>query len=546
MNKEKKIFISAAEPSGDLIGAKLIEDLQSISPDILIRVIAGENIEKLGFKSLFNIKETSIIGIIEVLPKIFKILKLINNAIKFLIEYQPDVIVTIDSPGLHNVLVKKIRKLIKKNPKLFNKNLKIIHYVAPSVWAWRKNRAKKLAQIYDALFVLFPFEPQYFEKHGLSTYFVSHMLFLNRNFFEDEESEVVDAADVEVEVVNKKNAVGKAGKNLDKNEIKIDEFICKNGENFFKKEAGICDNLGGVEILSDEKLYLETSKKIEKFYRRRIKNVKIYQDEVDICLLPGSRESEIRTLLPIFFQVLIKLRKNFQRINAYIPTINSRIELVEGYCDDFFGNKMRESLLYENDGKFLNKNNKNVKKIKKEDAFGNKFINYQNFDYCNLGCQDLNNSDFRNFCNDGCNQSDFDKFSLSITTGDKIRILKKCNIGLISSGTVTLEAAKCMLPSVVVYKISKITAFIVKLLVKIKCSCLINIINDKKIIPEFLQEDCNPDMIFDEIIKILRSCQLQIEQIDACRYVIEELRPRDDKIVAKILLNLLNTCDIDK
>ena len=166
---KKKLFIIAGEKSGDLLGSKILEKIDKSKFDI--EGIGGKLMEKTGFKSRFDMYELSVMGIFEVLPKIFKLIKRINETAKYIIKSRQDIVLTIDSPDFCFRVVKKVKKLDKDNI------IKKVHFIAPSVWAYRKNRAKKISKIYDRLFCILPFEPPYFEKYGLKTIFVGHPIF---------------------------------------------------------------------------------------------------------------------------------------------------------------------------------------------------------------------------------------------------------------------------------------------------------------------------------------------------------------------------------
>lgn len=161
-----KLYIIAGEPSGDYIGASLIKALRSLNPAIHINGIGGNLMKNQGVHSFFDIQNISVGGIIEVIPKIPTINKLINKTVNDILNENPDTVITIDSPGFSFRVAKRLRKNNCKS--------KLIHYVAPSVWAWRATRAKKIANIYDHLLTLFDFEPPFFEKEGLKTTFVGH------------------------------------------------------------------------------------------------------------------------------------------------------------------------------------------------------------------------------------------------------------------------------------------------------------------------------------------------------------------------------------
>ncbi len=166
---KKKLFIIAGEKSGDLLGSKILEKIDKSKFDI--EGIGGKLMEKTGFKSRFDMYELSVMGIFEVLPKIFKLIKRINETAKYIIKSRQDIVLTIDSPDFCFRVAKKVKKLDKDNI------IKKVHFIAPSVWAYRKNRAKKISKIYDRLFCILPFEPPYFEKYGLKTIFVGHPIF---------------------------------------------------------------------------------------------------------------------------------------------------------------------------------------------------------------------------------------------------------------------------------------------------------------------------------------------------------------------------------
>ena len=164
-NKKLKIFIIAGELSGDNLGEGLLYELKKItSNNIIIYGVGGEKMISQGLKPIFDIKHLSIMGIFEVITKIPKIIKLLKLTKRKIIEIRPDIVITIDAPGFNFRLQKSIKEL----------NLKRVHYVAPSVWAWKSYRAKKIAKFLDHLLVLYPFEKEYFTIHGLNTTFTGH------------------------------------------------------------------------------------------------------------------------------------------------------------------------------------------------------------------------------------------------------------------------------------------------------------------------------------------------------------------------------------
>ncbi len=164
----KKVFILTGEPSGDKLASKVIADLKKINPKIEYLSVGGENLQALGIKSIYDLKEITYLGFTNVILNIFKISKKINKTVKAIIEYNPDVLFTVDSPDFTLRVAEKVKKL--------NSKIKTIHYVAPQVWVWREGRVKKIKNFIDHILLLFNFEKKYFEKENISCEFVGHPL----------------------------------------------------------------------------------------------------------------------------------------------------------------------------------------------------------------------------------------------------------------------------------------------------------------------------------------------------------------------------------
>ena len=166
-----KIIILATEPSGDFLGAKLIKYLKK-NKKAVISGVGGEQMQAEGFQSWVQINQFNAIGIFEVLIRIFKFLKLFKFILRKILDFNPDILITIDSPSFSYRIVKRLQILRNKT--------KFIHYVAPTVWAWKSYRAKIFSELYDQMFTLFDFEPKYFRKFGLQTDFVGHQIFFDK------------------------------------------------------------------------------------------------------------------------------------------------------------------------------------------------------------------------------------------------------------------------------------------------------------------------------------------------------------------------------
>ena len=159
------IWLIAGEPSGDLIGAQLIDALNKRAAGCFrVTGIGGEAMKTAGLQSQFPISDIAVMGLIEIIPRIPLIKRRMRETIAQIKQDKPVIVISIDVPGFCYDVWKGLR----------SSNIPLVHYVAPTVWAWRPERAKKFARELDHLMVLLPFEPPYFEKEGLDCTFVGH------------------------------------------------------------------------------------------------------------------------------------------------------------------------------------------------------------------------------------------------------------------------------------------------------------------------------------------------------------------------------------
>lgn len=163
------IYLIAGEDSGDFLGAQLMKALKVKNPDLQFSGVGGALMEAEGLKSLFPMRDLSVMGIAEVLPRLSLLLKRIRQVTENIERTAPDKVITIDAPDFCYRVIKRVKKRSKIAPEF-------IHYVAPTVWAWRPKRAKKIAQFLDGLICLFDFEPPYFEKEGVRAIAVGHSM----------------------------------------------------------------------------------------------------------------------------------------------------------------------------------------------------------------------------------------------------------------------------------------------------------------------------------------------------------------------------------
>ena len=164
----KKIFVLTGEPSGDKLASKVISQLKSSRSDIEYLSVGGEHLKALGIKSLYDLKEVTYLGFTRVLLNVFKIKRKINETVKEIVKFKPDILFSVDSPDFTLRVTKEVKK---KDP-----NIKTIHFVSPQVWVWREHRVKQLKSFLDHVLLLFPFEKKYFDKEGIQSTFTGHPL----------------------------------------------------------------------------------------------------------------------------------------------------------------------------------------------------------------------------------------------------------------------------------------------------------------------------------------------------------------------------------
>ena len=168
----KKVFIIATEPSGDLIGYELIKKLKFLNRNISIIGIGGEKMNSLEFNSILPTDKMNVNGLIEVLFRLNDFLFFLRQTKLKIKEYNPDIIITIDSPSFNYRIINQVQYLRPKT--------KLVHIVAPTVWAWKKYRAKQFAEKYDLLLTLFDFEPKYFQQYNKNVFCIGHPIFFNK------------------------------------------------------------------------------------------------------------------------------------------------------------------------------------------------------------------------------------------------------------------------------------------------------------------------------------------------------------------------------
>ena len=377
----KKVFILTGEPSGDKLASTVISKLRIQDPNIEYLSVGGTHIKKLGIQSIFDLKEITYLGFTSVLFNIFKIRNKINKTVEEIIKFNPDILFSVDSPDFTLRVAERVKQI--------NTNIKTIHYVAPQVWVWRKNRVKKIKKFIDHILLLFNFEKKYFDDENIKNTFVGHPL------IEKEE----------------------------KAKTTLNDLIKK-----------------------DKKI---------------------------ISIFPGSRKSETSVLLPILLNfVKLMNKKDFSYSYVFHATDENK---------EFIVNHVKQT--------------------------------------------DLNNID--------------------VISDDNIKsqILSNSIFAVSKSGTVSLQISSSNVPSIIIYKLSFINFMIFKLLVNVKFANIINIINDKEVIPELLQKECNAEEICRSVIYFLKNPKLIKKQLDECSKTLEGIKSKTSSSneAATILSNYLIT-----
>jgi len=352
------IFIIAGEASGDHLGSDIMSSLKKLAAHnnqkIIFHGVGGENMTDQGLESLFPMEDLSVMGLAEVLPNLINIIKRIKQTSDRINEINPDVVLTIDAPDFCFRVAKKVQK------SAHYKSIKFIHCVAPTVWAWRPKRAKKVARLYDGLMCLFPFEPPYFEKEGMSAVCIGHTA------IESYQSQ-------------------------------------KNAHNFKRND-----------------------------------------DKQILGLLYGSRTGEITRMAPIITDSAARfLAQSSHKYAIIAPTLGSKAYLIEPYLETLGQN-----------------------------------------------------------------------YEIVTERHHKWSALSDMDIAIATSGTIGLELGIAKTPHVIAYRMSKITWHIVKRLLQTPFAHLVNVILQKEIVPECIQDDANADLIANRLLAIEGSSTKQIEAFE--------------------------------
>lgn len=381
-NRPPTIFLIAGEPSGDALGGALMAALaRRLGGHVHFCGVGGEAMIGQGLASLFPMSDLSVMGLAEVLPRLPLLLRRIRETVAAVRARKPDIVITIDAPDFSFRVAKQ----------LATDDVPLVHYVAPTVWAWRPGRAKKIAAFLDHLMAVLPFEPPYFTREGLDCTYVGHPAL-------------------------------EAGFNRGHAER-------------FRRAHGLAEN------------------------------------QPILCVLPGSRRGEVTRLLPVFDEVMRRLVYRHPALVVAVPVVPHLAKQIEAATANW-------------------------------------------------------------------------PLRAIIVRGerDKIDAFAASTAALAASGTVSLQLALARLPQVIAYRVNGLTAWLIRRLVRVRYASLPNLLLNRPIVPELLQQECEPIGLSRAVADLLEQPELRQEQIDAFNEMAQmlgegELAPADRAadVVLKVL-----------
>ncbi len=257
----KKIFILTGEPSGDKLASEVIKELKKTKNDIEYLSVGGQHLNSIGINSIYDQKDITYIAFTDILFNIFNLKKKINETVKKILDFNPDILFSVDSPDF----TLRVSKLIKlKKP-----NIKTIHFIAPKVWAWREGRVKKMKNYLDHILLLFDFEKKYFDKEKLKNTFVGHPILDSTNHEKIEINELFKGKVISIfpgsrlsELKSHVPILIDFIKKMNEEKINYNYIFhaTENSKNYLSQIIKN-NNLKNIDIISDEKIKIAAIKK---------------------------------------------------------------------------------------------------------------------------------------------------------------------------------------------------------------------------------------------------------------------------------------------
>ena len=377
MERPLRIGIIAGELSGDTLGEGFIKAVKQQYPDAEFVGIGGPKMIAQGCESLFDMEELAVMGLVEVLGRLPRLLKIKAQLVKYFTDNPPDVFVGIDAPDFNRQVERKLKQA----------GIKTVHYVSPSVWAWRQKRVFKIGAATNLVLAFLPFEKAVYDKFNVPCEFIGHTL--------------ADAIPLQSDKAPARALLG-----LD-------------------------------------------------------------QDKKWLAVLPGSRGSELKMLSQPFIEACKKLHQRYPELGFVVALVNQ---------------KRREQF----------------ESAWKEHA---------------------------------------PELEFKLVDDTAGNVITAADVVMLASGTVALECMLIKRPMVVGYRVNAVTAYLAKRLLTIEHVSLPNVLADKELVKEYLQEDCTPDNLFNEVSRLLESDNR--EMLDKFTEMHHWIRKDADQQAANAVLKLI-------
>ena len=455
-----KYYIIAGEASGDLHGSNLVKGLLEKDPSAQIRAWGGELMRQAGAEVVKDYRENSIMGFVEVVANIGKILGNMKECCKDILAFNPDVVILIDYPGFNM----KIAKFAKKH------GLKVFYYIAPKVWAWKERRVHKIKRYVDKLFIIFPFEVEYFRKWGIETVYRGNPLLDSVcNFSHAGESR----AAFEARTSPKRQVIcTTAAASTEATASAAAAATSAAATSAAPAAAGATAAAGASATGATAATSPTTASSPTTEPATTAAEPTTAAAEPTtaaampiIAALAGSRKMETSFLLPRIVRTALAMPQ-YRFIIAAAPSMEPEY--------------LKKIIQKELAAAGAPAGSSQAGSNKKQSC-----ISHTQAGSCNTQAGRCNTQAGR------CN--------IEIMYGETYAVLQQSVAAIISSGTASLEAALLKTPQVVCYGGNPISFYIAKAVVKLKYISLANLILDKLIFKEILQNDCTPANISAEL-----------------------------------------------
>ena len=461
-----KYYIIAGEASGDLHGSNLVKGLLEKDPSAQIRAWGGELMRQAGAEVVKDYRENSIMGFVEVVANIGKILGNMKECCKDILAFNPDVVILIDYPGFNM----KIAKFAKKH------GFKVFYYIAPKVWAWKERRVHKIKKYVDKLFIIFPFEVEYFRKWGIETVYRGNPLLDSVcNFSHAGESR----AAFEARTSPKRQVICTTAAASTEATASAAAAPAAAGATAAGATAAGATAAAGASATGASATGATAATSPTTASSPTTEPATAAAEPTTaaaampiIAALAGSRKMETSFLLPRIVRTALAMPQ-YRFIIAAAPSMEPE------YLKKIIQKELAAAGAPT--GSSQAGNNKTQSCISHTQAGS---CNTQ-ADSCNTQAGSCNTQAGR------CN--------IEIMYGETYAVLQQSVAAIISSGTASLEAALLKTPQVVCYGGNPISFYIAKAVVKLKYISLANLILDKLIFKEILQNDCTPANISAEL-----------------------------------------------